>query len=263
MLRGRPRPQDAGDLQDRSHARAVIGRPWGYGPRIVVRAQQHRVVIPLAARNSHYHVGRNAADTARVTDQAGLQFGREAEILQVLDDALAHHCVGGGAERVRNPVIDQFPQHRLGAGRRELLRRSVERFRPRRRCRQCAQPDQREDAERRDGDPARDQPLRISFRFQDCSAVLSPYCPLPAARPAQRRIQNSPEILPSASISIELAAGTLGNPGMVMISPQIITTTCAPAASRTSRILTTWPEGAPRSFGSVENEYWVLATHTG
>jgi len=60
-----------------------------------------------------------------------------------------------------------------------------------------------------------------------------------------------------------LAAGTFGRPGMVMTSPQIITTNSAPAASRTSRMLTTCPEGAARSCGSVENEYWVFATHTG
>ena len=48
-----------------------------------------------------------------------------------------------------------------------------------------------------------------------------------------------------------------------MMSPQIITTNSAPAASRTSRMLTTWPDGAPRSCGSVENEYCVFATHTG
>ena len=39
---------------------------------------------------------------------------------------------------------------------------------------------------------------------------------------------------------------------MVMISPQITTTNPAPAESRTSRIGTTWPEGAPRKLGSVE-----------
>ena len=50
---------------------------------------------------------------------------------------------------------------------------------------------------------------------------------------------------------------------MVMMSPQIITMNSAPAASLTSRMLTTWPLGAPRSFGSVENEYCVLATQTG
>ena len=47
--------------------------------------------------------------------------------------------------------------------------------------------------------------------------------------------QNSPTIFPSALTSIESAAGTLGRPGMVMISPQIATTNSAPAERRTSR----------------------------
>jgi len=47
------------------------------------------------------------------------------------------------------------------------------------------------------------------------------------------------------------------------MSPQIITTKPAPAARRTSRTFSTCPTGAPRNCGSVENEYWVLATHTG
>ena len=46
-------------------------------------------------------------------------------------------------------------------------------------------------------------------------------------------------------------AGVLGRPGMVRMSPQIITTKPAPAARRTSRMLTTWPLGAPRSLASV------------
>ena len=42
-----------------------------------------------------------------------------------------------------------------------------------------------------------------------------------------------------------------------------VLTNRAPAASRTSRMSTECPDGAPRSFGSVENEYWVFATQTG
>ena len=64
-------------------------------------------------------------------------------------------------------------------------------------------------------------------------------------------------------MSILAADGTLGSPGIVITSPHTMTTNSAPAASRTSRMLTTWPDGAPRSIGSVENEYWVLATQTG
>jgi len=60
-----------------------------------------------------------------------------------------------------------------------------------------------------------------------------------------------------------LAEGTFGSPGIVMMSPQTMTTNSAPAARRTSRMLITCPDGAPRSSGSVENEYCVLATHTG
>ncbi len=54
---------------------------------------------------------------------------------------------------------------------------------------------------------------------------------------SERKNQNSPTIWPSAPTSIESAAGTLGRPGMVMISPQIATTNSAPADSRTSRTL--------------------------
>ena len=41
------------------------------------------------------------------------------------------------------------------------------------------------------------------------------------------------------------ALGTLGRPGMVMMSPQIATMNPAPAASRTSRTGTVWWVGAP------------------
>ena len=64
-------------------------------------------------------------------------------------------------------------------------------------------------------------------------------------------------------MSIFAADGAEGSPGIVITSPQTITTNSAPAASRTSRTLTTCPYGAPRSSGSVENEYWVFAIHTG
>ena len=50
---------------------------------------------------------------------------------------------------------------------------------------------------------------------------------------------------------------------MVMICPQIATMNPAPADSRTSRTGTVWPVGAPRRFGSVENEYCVFAMQTG
>ena len=51
--------------------------------------------------------------------------------------------------------------------------------------------------------------------------------------------------------------------GIVMISPQMATTKPAPALRRTSRTGTEWPVGAPRTVGSVVNEYWVFAMQTG
>ena len=60
------------------------------------------------------------------------------------------------------------------------------------------------------------------------------------------------------------AAGFLtGKPGIVMMSPHTTTTNPAPAASRTSRIFSRWPLGAPRNFASLENEYCVFAMQTG
>src|SRR5579862_7441916 len=71
--------------------------------------------------------------------------------------------------------------------------------------------------------------------------------------------QNSPTILPSGLTSIASADGTLGRPGMVMISPQITTTNSAPAESRTSRIGMVKSVGAPLRSGLVEKLYCVLA----
>src|SRR5712691_3826883 len=47
--------------------------------------------------------------------------------------------------------------------------------------------------------------------------------------------QNSPVMRPSSVSSILLAAGTRGNPGIVMISPHTATMNSAPADSRISR----------------------------
>src|SRR5947208_608933 len=55
------------------------------------------------------------------------------------------------------------------------------------------------------------------------SSIVLPMASLPAA------FQNSPTTFPSTR-SILTAEGTLGSPGIVMISPQIITTNSAPAA---------------------------------
>ena len=54
---------------------------------------------------------------------------------------------------------------------------------------------------------------------------------------------------------ITSALGTLGRPGIVMISPQIATTNPAPALRRTSRTGTEKPVGAPRRSGSVVKLY--------
>ena len=51
--------------------------------------------------------------------------------------------------------------------------------------------------------------------------------------------QNSPTIFPSSFTSIAFADGTFGKPGIVITSPQTSTINSAPAASRTSRIVTT------------------------
>ena len=75
--------------------------------------------------------------------------------------------------------------------------------------------------------------------------------------------QKRPTIWPSASRSMASAAGTLGSPGMVMISPVRQTMKPAPAETLTSRISTSKPVGRPRRVGSVENEYWVLAMQIG
>ena len=62
---------------------------------------------------------------------------------------------------------------------------------------------------------------------------------------------------------MEFAAGTLGSPGMVIISPQTTTINSAPLESLTSFIGTLCPLGAPLSVGSVEKLYWVFAMQIG
>ncbi len=68
---------------------------------------------------------------------------------------------------------------------------------------------------------------------------------------------------PFSSTSIFSAAGTLGNPGMVMMSPVCTTTKPAPALTRTLDTVTVNPSGRPSFPGSSDREYWVLAMHTG
>ena len=59
------------------------------------------------------------------------------------------------------------------------------------------------------------------------------------------------------------AAGLAARPGMVMIDPVFTTTNPAPADGVTSRTVIRKPRGRPSSAGSSENEYCVLAIHTG
>ena len=75
--------------------------------------------------------------------------------------------------------------------------------------------------------------------------------------------QNNPVIFPSLSTSIFSAAGTLGRPGMVMMSPVRATMNPAPALTFRFRTVTVKPSGAPSRVGSSDREYWVFAMHTG
>ena len=54
---------------------------------------------------------------------------------------------------------------------------------------------------------------------------------------------------------MEFAAGTLGSPGIVIISPQTTTINSAPLESLTSLIGILCLLGAPLSVGSVEKLY--------
>ena len=62
---------------------------------------------------------------------------------------------------------------------------------------------------------------------------------------------------------MELALGTLGRPGMVIIAPVTTTINPAPAESLTSLTGTVNPVGAPLRAGLVEKLYWVFAIHIG
>ena len=62
---------------------------------------------------------------------------------------------------------------------------------------------------------------------------------------------------------MEFAAGTLGSPGIVIISPHTTTINSAPLERRTSLIGIVWFEGAPFKVGSVEKLYCVLAIQIG
>ena len=62
---------------------------------------------------------------------------------------------------------------------------------------------------------------------------------------------------------MESAAGTLGRPGIVMISPHTTTINSAPDESLISLTGKAWPVGAPLRLGSVEKLYWVFAIQIG
>ena len=71
------------------------------------------------------------------------------------------------------------------------------------------------------------------------------------------------EFRPSDTVITVAAAGDGGRTGMDNTAPVTATTNPAPAETRTSRIGTTWPLGAPFRAGSADRLYWVLAMHTG
>src|SRR5690349_13536388 len=100
---------------------------------------------------------------------------------------------------------------------------------------------------------------RISSRLRSLKPASMAKC----RRAPADKFQNSPAIWPLASRPIDSADGTLGRPGMVMMSPQMTTMNSAPADNLTSRIGTTWFDGAPFRLGSVEKEYWVFAMQIG
>ncbi len=70
-------------------------------------------------------------------------------------------------------------------------------------------------------------------------------------------------MLPCSSRSIDSAAGFLGSPGIVRMSPAYATTKPAPAASFASRMVTVKSRGRPSFCGSSESEFCVFAMHTG
>src|SRR5882724_7397118 len=72
-----------------------------------------------------------------------------------------------------------------------------------------------------------------------------------------------PAISPAASTSTSTAREIFGNPGISIIFPEMTATNPAPAERVASVAFNCQPFGAPMSFGLSENEYCVLAMHTG
>lgn len=59
-----------------------------------------------------------------------------------------------------------------------------------------------------------------------------------------------------------MAAGTLGRPGMSIMSPASATIKPAPLLNTSSRMVTSKPSGRPSNLGLSESEYCVLAMMT-
>ena len=70
-------------------------------------------------------------------------------------------------------------------------------------------------------------------------------------------------MFPSSSTSMFSAAGTLGSPGIVIISPVKATIKPAPAETFSERTVTLKFSGAPNFDISSEKEYCVFATQIG
>src|SRR5690606_27378981 len=75
--------------------------------------------------------------------------------------------------------------------------------------------------------------------------------------------QERPTVSPFQLMSMYPAAGCLGRPGIVIMSPPSTTMNSEPAERYTSRTLKTCPLAAPQYAGSVENEYCVFAMQIG
>ena len=64
-------------------------------------------------------------------------------------------------------------------------------------------------------------------------------------------------------MSINSAAGFLGNPGISIIDPAIATKNPAPADNLTSLIVIVNPVGRPSRFGLSDNDFCVFEIHIG
>ena len=81
--------------------------------------------------------------------------------------------------------------------------------------------------------------INDQFSSQQQSPLRGNSCVVSGPIPLRKILgnyQNRPSTCPSSPIRMLLAAGSLGNPGIVIISPQMATMNPAPAARRTSRM---------------------------